>query len=433
MLRTDYHMEEEKAVQPWYKILYVQVLIAIALGITIGHFFPDFGTKLEPLGKAFINLIKMVITPIIFCTIVAGIANMRDLGQMGRIGLKAIIYFEVVSTFALLIGFLVGHLVEPGAGINAHISNFAAKDITKVNEYATSAQSHTMVDFFMDLIPKTAFSPFVEGNILQVLLIAILFGVVLTRVPEERARPLLNFIEAMAEVFFGMVGIITKLAPIGAFGAMAFTIGKFGIATLGNLIGLIATFYVTAFLFVIIVLGLIARLTGFNIFKFLRYIKEELLLILGTSSSESALPQLMKKLEKMGCKKSVVGLVVPTGYSFNLDGTNIYMTLAVLFIAQALGIDLTLWQQVTIFAVAMLTSKGASGVTGAGFVTLAGTLMVVPDIPVAGMALILGIDRFMSEVRALTNFIGNGVATVAVSKWEKALDTETMNKVLSQK
>ena len=430
MLKTDYNMDEDKVIQPWYKVLYVQVLIAIVLGILIGHFYPKFGVSLEPLGKAFINLVKMVITPIIFCTIVAGIANMRDLGQMGRVGLKALIYFEVVSTLALAAGFLVGHIAKPGVGINASISSFASKDVAKVNEFAATSQSHTMVDFFMDLIPKTVFSPFVEGNILQVLLIAILFGVVLTRVPEERARPLISFIEGMSEVFFGMVGIITKLAPIGAFGAMAFTIGKFGIGSLTNLLGLIATFYFTAFLFVVIVLGLIARMTGFSIFKFLRYIKEELLLVLGTSSSESALPHLMNKLEKMGCKKSVVGLVVPTGYSFNLDGTNIYMTLAVLFIAQALNIDLTLWQQLTIFAVAMLTSKGATGVTGAGFVTLAGTLMVVLDIPVAGMALILGIDRFMSEVRALTNFIGNGVATVAVSKWEKALDEEAMHKAL---
>ena len=429
MLKTDYYLEEDKVKQPWYKILYVQVLIAIALGILVGHFYPKLGVSLEPLGKAFINLIKMVITPIIFCTIVAGIANMRDLGQMGRVGLN---YFEVVSTLALIAGFIVGHVAKPGVGINASVSSFAAKDVTKVNEYVAASQGHTMVDFFMDLIPKTAFSPFVEGNILQVLLIAILFGVVLTRIPEERAQPLIHFIEGMSEVFFGMVGIITKLAPLGAFGAMAFTIGKFGIGSLTNLLGLIATFYLTAFLFVVIVLGIIARITGFSIFKFLRYIKEELLLVLGTSSSESALPHLMNKLEKMGCKKSIVGLVVPTGYSFNLDGTNIYMTLAVLFIAQALNIDLTLWQQLTIFAVAMLTSKGASGVTGAGFVTLAGTLMVVPDIPVAGMALILGIDRFMSEVRALTNFIGNGVATVAVSKWEKALDEDAMNKALSK-
>ncbi len=432
MLNSDYHLSADVAPKPWYKVLYVQVLAAIVLGIVIGHFYPKLGIDLEPLGKAFINLVKMVITPIIFCTIVAGIANMRDLGQMGRVGLKALIYFEVVSTLALLIGFVVGHIAKPGVGINADITSFAAKDVAKVNEFVNASKSHGMVDFFMDLIPKTAFSPFVEGNILQVLLIAILFGVVLTRVPEERARPLIHFIEGMSEVFFGMVGIITKLAPIGAFGAMAFTIGKFGISSLSNLIGLIATFYLTAFLFVIIVLGLIAKFTGFSIFKFLRYIKEELLLVLGTSSSESALPHLMGKLEKMGCKKSVVGLVVPTGYSFNLDGTNIYMTLAVLFIAQALNIDLTLWQQFTIFAVAMLTSKGASGVTGAGFVTLAGTLMVVPDIPVAGMALILGIDRFMSEVRALTNFVGNGVAAVAVSKWEKALDEEAMNKALSK-
>ena len=432
MLKTDYYTEEEKKSQPWYKVLYAQVLIAIALGILIGHFYPKFGVSLEPLGKAFINLVKMLITPIIFCTIVAGIANMRDLGQMGRVGLKALIYFEVVSTLALLVGFLVGHIAKPGAGINASISSFAAKDVSKVNEYAAASQGHGIVDFLMDLIPKTAFSPFVEGNILQVLLIAIMFGVVLTRIPEDRAQPLIHFIEGMSEVFFGMVSIVTKLAPIGAFGAMAFTIGKFGISSLSNLISLIAVFYVTAFLFVVIVLGLIARFVGFSIFKFLRYIKEELLLVLGTSSSESALPHLMKKLEQMGCKKSVVGLVVPTGYSFNLDGTNIYMTLAVLFIAQALNIDLTLMQQATIFAVAMLTSKGATGVTGAGFVTLAGTLMVVPDLPVAGMALILGIDRFMSEVRALTNFIGNGVAAVAVSKWENALDEDTMNKVLSK-
>ena len=429
MIKNDYHVYDKQP-KPWYKVLYVQVLIAIALGILIGHFWPQFGISLEPLGKGFINLIKMVITPIIFCTIVAGIANMRDLKQMGRVGLKALIYFEVVSTLALIVGFITGHLVKPGVGINASVSSFAAKDVAKVSEFAAQSQSHGMVDFVMDLIPKTAFSPFVEGNILQVLLIAILFGVVLTRVPEERARPLIHFIEGTSDVFFGMVGIITKLAPIGAFGAMAFTIGKFGISSLANLLGLIGTFYLTALLFVIIVLGIIAKFTGFSIFKFIKYIKEELLLVLGTSSSESALPHLMEKLERMGCKKSVVGLVVPTGYSFNLDGTNIYMTLAVLFIAQAMNIDLTLTQQLTILGVAMLTSKGASGVTGAGFVTLAGTLMVVPDIPVAGMALILGIDRFMSEVRALTNFVGNGVATVVVSKWENALDEPQMQQTL---
>jgi aerobic C4-dicarboxylate transport protein len=429
MIKNDYHVYDKQP-KPWYKVLYVQVLIAIALGILIGHFWPQFGISLEPLGKGFINLIKMVITPIIFCTIVAGIANMRDLKQMGRVGLKALIYFEVVSTLALIVGFITGHLVKPGVGINATASSFAAKDVAKVSEFAAQSQSHGMVDFVMDLIPKTAFSPFVEGNILQVLLIAILFGVVLTRVPEERARPLIQFIEGTSDVFFGMVGIITKLAPIGAFGAMAFTIGKFGISSLANLLGLIGTFYLTALLFVIVVLGIIAKFTGFSIFKFIKYIKEELLLVLGTSSSESALPHLMGKLEHMGCKKSVVGLVVPTGYSFNLDGTNIYMTLAVLFIAQAMNIDLTLTQQLTILGVAMLTSKGASGVTGAGFVTLAGTLMVVPDIPVAGMALILGIDRFMSEVRALTNFVGNGVATVVVSKWENALDENQMHQAL---
>ncbi|MBS1174186.1 MAG: dicarboxylate/amino acid:cation symporter [Burkholderiaceae bacterium] len=429
MIKNDYHVYDNQP-KPWYKVLYVQVLIAIALGILIGHFWPRFGISLEPLGKGFINLIKMVITPIIFCTIVAGIANMRDLKQMGRVGLKALIYFEVVSTLALIVGFITGHLIKPGIGINASVSSFAAKDVAKVSEFAAQSQGHGMVDFLMGLIPTTAFSPFVEGNILQVLLIAIMFGVVLTRVPEERARPLIHFIEGTSDVFFGMVGIITKLAPIGAFGAMAFTIGKFGISSLANLLGLIGTFYLTALLFVVIVLGIIAKLTGFSIFKFIKYIKEELLLVLGTSSSESALPHLMEKLERMGCKKSVVGLVVPTGYSFNLDGTNIYMTLAVLFIAQALNIDLTLWQQLTILGVAMLTSKGASGVTGAGFVTLAGTLMVVPDIPVAGMALILGIDRFMSEVRALTNFVGNGVATVVVSKWENSLDENQMHEAL---
>ena len=409
-----------------FKSLYFQVLTAIAIGILLGHFYPEIGEQMKPLGDGFVKLIKMIIAPVIFCTVVTGIAGMESMKAVGRTGAVALLYFEIVSTIALIIGLIIVNVVQPGAGMNVDPATLDAKAVAV---YADQAKDQGIVAFIMDVIPASVIGAFASGNILQVLLFAVLFGFALHRLG-SKGQLIFNVIESFSQVIFGIINMIMRLAPIGAFGAMAFTIGKFGIGSLTNLLGLIATFYFTAFLFVVVVLGTIARITGFSIFKFLRYIKEELLLVLGTSSSESALPHLMNKLEKMGCKKSVVGLVVPTGYSFNLDGTNIYMTLAVLFIAQALNIDLTLWQQLTIFAVAMLTSKGATGVTGAGFVTLAGTLMVVPDIPVAGMALILGIDRFMSEVRALTNFIGNGVATVAVSKWEKALDEEAMHKAL---
>jgi aerobic C4-dicarboxylate transport protein len=360
----------------------------------------------------------MIIAPVIFCTVVAGIAGMQDMKKVGRVGGKALLYFEIVSTFALAIGLIVANLIKPGAGFNV---NAATLDTHAIAQYTDKTKSLTTVDFLMNIIPNTFVDAFAKGEILQVLLIAILFGFALSMLG-ERGRPLTRFIDDMSHAIFGVVNIIMKAAPIGAFGAMAFTIGKYGVKALIPLASLVGSFYLTCFLFVVIVLGLIARMTGFSIFRYLAYIKEELLIVLGTSSSESALPALMRKLEKMGCPKSVVGLVVPTGYSFNLDGTNIYMTMAALFVAQATNTELTLTQELTILGVAMLTSKGASGITGAGFITLAATLAVVPTIPVAGMTLILGIDKFMSECRALTNIIGNGVATVVVSKWEGELD-----------
>lgn len=408
--------------KPFYKILYVQVLFAIVVGVLLGVFAPDLATKMKPLGDGFIKLIKMIIAPVIFCTVVAGIAGMQDMKKIGRVGGKALLYFEVVSTIALVIGLVVANLVQPGAGFNA---DPATLDTKAIAEYTAKTKSLSTVDFLLNIIPSTFVDAFAKGDILQVLLIAILFGFALSMLG-ERGRPVTRFIEDISHVVFGVVGIIMKAAPVGAFGAMAFTIGKYGIASLLPLAKLMGSFYLTALLFVLIVLGAIARLTGFSILRFISYIKEELLIVLGTSSSESALPALMRKLEKLGCSKSVVGLVVPTGYSFNLDGTNIYMTMAALFVAQATNTDLTLGQQITILLVAMLTSKGASGITGAGFITLAATLAVVPTIPVAGMALILGIDRFMSECRALTNFIGNGVATIVVSKWEKELDHDQL-------
>ena len=413
--------------KPFYKILYVQVLFAIVLGVLLGVFYPELGTKMKPLGDGFIKLIKMIIAPVIFCTVVAGIAGMQDMKKVGRVGGKALLYFEVVSTFALVIGLLVANIAKPGAGFNVDVAHLDTKAIA---QYTEKAQHQSTVDFIMNIIPNTFVDAFAKGDILQVLLIAILFGVALSMLG-ERGRPMTRIIEDFSHVIFGVVNIVMKLAPIGAFGAMAFTIGKYGLASLVPLAKLMGSFYLTCALFVFIVLGFIARMTGFSIFKFISYIKEELLIVLGTSSSESALPALMRKLEKLGCSKSVVGLVVPTGYSFNLDGTNIYMTMAALFVAQATNTELTLTQELTILAVAMLTSKGASGITGAGFITLAATLAVVPTIPVAGMALILGIDRFMSECRALTNFVGNGVASVVVSKWEKELDHDRMNAVLS--
>ena len=413
--------------KPFYKILYVQVLFAIVLGVLLGVFYPELGTKMKPLGDGFIKLIKMIIAPVIFCTVVAGIAGMQDMKKVGRVGGKALLYFEVVSTFALVIGLVVANVAKPGAGFNVDVAHLDTKAIA---QYTEKAQHQSTVDFLMNIIPNTFVDAFAKGDILQVLLIAILFGVALSMLG-ERGRPTTRIIEDFSHVIFGVVNIVMKVAPIGAFGAMAFTIGKYGLASLIPLAKLMGSFYLTCALFVFIVLGFIAKMTGFSIFKFISYIKEELLIVLGTSSSESALPALMRKLEKLGCSKSVVGLVVPTGYSFNLDGTNIYMTMAALFVAQATNTELTLTQELTILAVAMLTSKGASGITGAGFITLAATLAVVPTIPVAGMALILGIDRFMSECRALTNFVGNGVASVVVSKWEKELDHDRMNAVLS--
>jgi aerobic C4-dicarboxylate transport protein len=413
--------------KPFYKILYVQVLFAIALGVTLGIFLPDDAVAMKPLGDGFIKLIKMIIAPVIFCTVVSGIAGMQDVKKIGRVGGKALLYFEVVSTFALVIGLFVANIIQPGAGFNA---DPATLDTKAIAQYTEKAKHQSTTDFVMNIIPNTVVDAFAKGDILQVLLISVLFGFALSLLG-ERGKPITRLIDDAAQAIFGMVNIIMKLAPIGAFGAMAFTIGKYGIASLLPLAKLMGSFYLTCFLFVFIVLGSIAKATGFSIGRFILYIKEELLIVLGTSSSESALPSLMRKLEKLGASKPVVGLVVPTGYSFNLDGTNIYMTMAALFVAQATNTDLTLMQELTILGVAMLTSKGASGITGAGFITLAATLAVVPTIPVAGMALILGIDRFMSECRALTNFVGNGVAAIVVSKWENELDMETMKRELA--
>ncbi|WP_229489790.1 dicarboxylate/amino acid:cation symporter [Pseudoduganella namucuonensis] len=413
--------------KPFYKVLYIQVLFAIACGVLLGMYFPTDAVAMKPLGDGFIKLIKMIIAPVIFCTVVSGIAGMQDVKKIGRVGGKALLYFEVVSTFALVIGLFVANILRPGDGFNA---DPATLDVKSIAQYTEKAKAQTTTDFVMNIIPNTIVDAFAKGDILQVLLIAILFGFALSMMG-ERGRPVAKFIDDIAHAIFGMVNMVMKLAPIGAFGAMAFTIGKYGVASLKPLAFLMGSFYLTCFLFVFVVLGVIAKMTGFSIVKFISYIKEELLIVLGTSSSESALPSLMKKLEKLGCSKPVVGLVVPTGYSFNLDGTNIYMTMAALFVAQATNTELTLMQELTILGVAMLTSKGASGITGAGFITLAATLAVVPTIPVAGMALILGIDRFMSECRALTNFVGNGVATMVVSKWEGELDMATMHRELA--
>ena len=412
--------------KPFYKVLYVQVLFAIFCGVMLGIYLPTDAVAMKPLGDGFIKLIKMIIAPVIFCTVVSGIAGMQDVKKIGRVGGKALIYFEIVSTFALVIGLAVANFMQPGAGFNADPHTLDTKSIA---QYTEKTKALTTTDFLLNIIPNTVFDAFAKGDILQVLLVAVLFGFALSLLG-ERGRPVTKLIDEVSHAFFGMVNIIMKAAPIGAFGAMAFTIGKYGIASLLPLAKLMGSFYLTCFLFVFIVLGLIAKYTGFSIARFISYIKEELLIVLGTSSSESALPSLMRKLEKLGASKPVVGLVVPTGYSFNLDGTNIYMTMAALFVAQATNTDLTLWQQLTILGVAMLTSKGASGITGAGFITLAATLAVVPSIPVAGMALILGIDRFMSEARALTNIIGNGVATIVVSRWENDLDVARLQQEL---
>jgi aerobic C4-dicarboxylate transport protein len=417
--------------RPWYAVLYVQVLIGIVLGGIIGALgsydpsFKAFATSdwMKALGDGFVSLIKMVITPIIFCTIVSGVAHIKDATSVGRIGVKALVYFEVVSSFALAIGLLVGNIVRPGAGANG------TPDANAVAGYAKQAAEMKPVDFVLHIIPDSVVGAFARGDVLQVLLFAILFGFALMFLG-QRGDALRSLIDDLAKAMFGVINIVMRAAPIGAFGAMAYTIGVNGPKFFGNLFFLIATFYATSIIFVVIVLGIIARLVGFNIFRYLSFIKDELLIVLGTSSSESALPQLMEKLEKLGCSKQVVGLVVPTGYSFNLDGTNIYMTLATLFIAQALGVDLTLSQQLTILVVAMLTSKGASGVTGAGFITLAGTLAVVNPALVPGMAMVLGVDKFMSECRALTNIVGNGIATIVISASEGELDRAKLNDAL---
>ncbi len=409
------------AAKPWYKILYVQVLFAIVFGVIVGWLWPSLATNdwIKALGDGFIKLIKMVIAPIIFCTVVSGISHIQDASKVGRVGIKALVYFEIVSSFALMLGLIMGNLIQIGHGLGAK------PDAAAVATYVKQAAEQKSVDFVLNIIPDSAVGGLARGDILQVLLFAILFGFSLMAMG-ERANRLRDLIDDTAHAVFGVIGIVMKAAPLGAFGAMAYTVGKFGPAALGNLVGLIALFYATAGLFVVLVLGLIARFVGFNIFRFIAYIKDELLIVLGTSSSESALPQLMEKLERLGCSKPVVGLVVPTGYSFNLDGTNIYMTLATLFIAQALGVDLTFGQQLTILIVAMLTSKGASGVTGAGFITLAATLSVVNPALVPGMAIVFSIDKFMSEVRALTNITGNGVAAVFVSWWEGELDRDKL-------
>lgn len=405
----------------WHQILYVQVLIAIVCGAIVGWLFPQFATNewIKAMGDGFIKLIKMVIAPIIFCTVVSGIAHIDDAKKVGRVGVKALIYFEIVSTFALAIGLIIGNLVGPGHGFQGK------PDAAAIAQYTAPEKHQKSVDFVLNIIPDSVVGAFAKGDVLQVLLFSILFGFALMMLG-DKGKPVRTLVDDVAQGIFGVIGIVMKVAPIGAFGAMAYTIGKFGPQALGNLAGLIATFYVTAALFVFLVLGTIAKIAGFSIVRFLAYIKDELLIVLGTSSSESALPQLMTKLQAMGCSKPVVGLVVPTGYSFNLDGTNIYMTLATLFISQALGFDLTFQQQITILVVAMLTSKGASGITGAGFVTLAATLAVVDPKLVPGMAIVLGIDKFMSECRALTNIIGNGVATVVVAWWEGELDRDKL-------
>ncbi|MGB3505438.1 MAG: dicarboxylate/amino acid:cation symporter [Xanthobacteraceae bacterium] len=416
-----------RAAKPWYTILYVQVLFAIVLGVIVGWLWPSFATNdwIKALGDGFIRLIKMVIAPIIFCTVVSGIAHIQDARKVGRVGVKALVYFEVVSSFALILGLIMGNLLQVGHGLAAH------PDAAAVAKYVKEAEAHKSVDFVLNIIPDSVVGAFAKGDILQVLLFAILFGFALMALG-ERGHRLRDIIDDTSHAIFGVIAIVMKAAPLGAFGAMAYTIGKYGPAALGNLVGLIAVFYLTAALFVILVLGTIARMVGFSIFRFIAYIKDELLIVLGTSSSESALPQLMEKLERLGCSKSVVGLVVPTGYSFNLDGTNIYMTLATLFIAQALGVELSFSQQLTILVVAMLTSKGASGVTGAGFITLAATLSVVNPVLVPGMAIVFSVDKFMSEVRALTNITGNGIATVVVSWWEGELDREKLDANLRQ-
>jgi len=412
--------------KPFYTHLYAQVLTAIVFGVLLGYFYPQLGEQMKPLGDGFVKLIKMLIAPIIFCTVVHGIASMEDMKKVGRVGLKALIYFEVVTTLALIVGLVVVNVLQPGVGMSVDSKTIDTKSI---QVYTTKAGQQSTVEFLMHIIPNTVVGAFAEGEILQVLFFAILFAFALFMLG-ERGKPVLNFIDIISHSLFNVVGIVMKVAPIGAFGAMAFTIGKYGVGTLLSLGKLMAAFYLTCLIFVFVVLGGIAWLTGFNIWKFIKYIKEELLIVLGTSSSESVLPRMINKLENLGCKESVVGLVIPTGYSFNLDGTCIYLTMAAIFLAQATNTELTIWQQLGIIGILLLTSKGAAGVTGSGFIVLAATLASVGSIPVASIALILGVDRFMSEARALTNLVGNGVATIVVSKWEDALDERRMREHL---
>ena len=414
--------------RPWYTILYLQVLIAIVVGVLVGYYFPDAGKAMKPLGDGFIALIRMMIAPVIFCTVVHGIASMSDLKKIGRIGVKTLFYFEVVSTFALALGLLVGELAHPGSGFNI---DPASLDPKAVSSYVTRAKEDSLVGHLLAIIPPDSFfGALARGDLLQVLLVSILTGFAISMMGEA-GESVARAIDKAARVFFGVIRIIVRVAPIGAFGAMAFTIGAYGLGSLVNLGALIATFYLTSVLFVFIVLGTIARISGFSILRFIAYIKDELLIVLGTSSSETVLPHMIQKMEHLGASKSVVGLVIPTGYSFNLDGTNIYMTLSTLFLAQATNTPLTIGQELGILVIAMITSKGASGVTGAGFVTLAATLAIVPDIPIQSLAILLGIDKFMSECRALTNLIGNGVATVVISRWEGELDVDKLHQTMA--
>lgn len=408
--------------RPLYRSLYVQVLFAVVVGVLLGHFSPETGASLKPLGDAFIKLVKMMIAPIIFCTVVIGIAGMEDMKKVGKTGGLALLYFEVVSTLALIVGLVVVNVLQPGSGMHVDPATLDTKGIAS---YTGPGKMQGTVDFLMNIIPTSVVDAFAKGEILQVLLFAVLFGFALHKFG-GRGTLVFDFIERLSHVLFDIIGIIMKVAPLGAFGAMAFTIGKYGVASLLSLGQLMASFYLTCLIFVCVVLGIIARLHGFSVFKFVRYIKEELLIVLGTSSSESVLPRMMEKLENLGARKSVVGLVIPTGYSFNLDGTSIYLTMAAVFIAQATDTPMTLVQQVTLLAVLLLTSKGAAGITGSGFIVLAATLSAVGHVPVAGLALILGIDRFMSEARALTNLVGNGVATLVVAKWTGELDTQRL-------
>ena len=413
----------------YFRVLYVQVLIGIALGILVGWLWPDVGVALKPLGDGFIKLIKMAIAPVIFCTIAAGMARMSDLKAFGRLGAKTLIYFEIVSTFALVIGLVVGKVIQPGRGFNVDPATLDPKIAADYLEKAHHSPS--LAEYLLNLIPDTFFGAFAEGQLLQVLVIAVITGLACTRMGAFGDK-VAGALEEISKVFFSIIQVVVRLAPIGAFGAMGFTIGKYGIAALVKLAALVGTFYLTSLLFVLVVLGLIAWLSGFSILKFLAYIREELLIVLGTSSSESVLPQMIDKMQRLGAGKTTAGLVIPTGYSFNLDGTNIYMTLATLFLAQATNTHITLTQELTLLGVAMLTSKGASGVTGAGFITLAATLAVIPDIPIAALALLVGVDRFMSECRALTNLVGNGVATLVVARWDGDLDREVLARELAR-